>query len=66
MNINGFKIRFTINHQESDVGAALAETYLPAYAHVEDAEVQLLCALETMAEDLIEGGNEVDFSMRTA
>ena len=66
MNINGFTVRFAINHKAEDVSVALAETYLPAFAYVEDAEVRLLCALETLAKDLIDGGFEIDFSLRAA
>ena len=66
MNINGFTVRFTINGEVSDVSSALDETYLPTFNRVADKEVQLLCALETLAEDLRDGGNAIDFSLRAA
>lgn len=66
MNINNFAVRFVIDGVVSDVSAALTDSYLPAFSGVADPEAQLLSALETLAEDLTDGGAKVDFSMRRA
>lgn len=66
MILENFEIRFTINYAEVDISAALIETYLPAFAHIADAEIRIQSALETLAEDLGEGGDDVDFTVRTA
>jgi hypothetical protein len=66
MTINGFTVRFTINGKVADVSDALNETYLPVFSRIEDKEIQLWSALAVLADDLCDGGDEVDYSLRNA